>query len=202
MADPTFRSLAGCNHRVPPERSSLKDRNPPPDSPERLAIEAAQRDPSRFADLYESYFDRVYAFVLRRVSDRAEAEDLTSDVFHRALANIGRFEWRGVPFAAWLFRIASNAIASHFEKKGRSASAAPEDAPEPVVMREVEHRAGLYRMVGELPLVQQRVIRMRFGEEKSIREIARALKKTEGAVKQLQLRALRRLRSHMDEKHG
>ena len=99
-------------------------------------------------------------------------------------------------------RIASNAIASHFEKKGRAPSAAPEDAPEPVVMREVEYRAGLYRMVGELPLLQQRVIRMRFGEEKSIGEIARALKKTEGAVKQLQLRALRRLRSRMDEKHG
>jgi RNA polymerase sigma-70 factor (ECF subfamily) len=179
----------------------LKDRNPPPDSAERLAIEAAQRDPTRFADLYENHFDRVYAFVLRRVSDRAEAEDLTSDVFHKALANIGRFEWRGVPFAAWLFRIASNAIASHFEKKGRAA-AAPEDAPEPVVMREAEHRAGLYRMVAELPLLQQRVIRMRFGDEKSIGEIARALKKTEGAVQQLQLRALRRLRSRTDEKHG
>jgi RNA polymerase sigma-70 factor (ECF subfamily) len=173
-----------------------------PDSEERLAIEAAQRDPSRFADLYESHFDRVYAFVLRRVSDRAEAEDLTSDVFHKALANIGRFEWRGVPFAAWLFRIASNAIASHFEKKGRAASAGQEDAPEPVVIREVEHRAGVYRMVAQLPPAQQRVIRMRFGEEKSIGEIARALKKSEGAVKQLQLRALRKLRSRMDENHG
>jgi RNA polymerase sigma-70 factor (ECF subfamily) len=179
----------------------LTGREAPPDSEERLAIEAAQRDPSRFADLYENHFHRVYAFVLRRVSDRAEAEDLTSDVFHKALANIGRFEWRGVPFAAWLFRIASNAIASHFEKKGRAA-AAPEDAPEPVVMREVEYRTGLYRMVGELPPLQQRVIRMRFGEEKSIREIALFLKKTEGAVKQLQLRALRKLRSRMDEKHG
>ena len=181
----------------------MTGREAPPDSEERLAIEAAQRDPSRFADLYENHFDRVYAFVLRRVSDRAEAEDLTSDVFHRALANIGRFEWRGVPFAAWLFRIASNAIANHFKKRGRAASAAAqEDAPEPVVMREVEHRAGLYRMVAELPLFQQRVIRMRFGEEKSIGEIALALKKTEGAVKQLQLRALRSLRSRMDEKHG
>jgi RNA polymerase sigma-70 factor (ECF subfamily) len=187
---------------VTPEKSSLTGREAPPDSEERLAIEAAQRDPSRFADLYEGHFERVYAFVLRRVSNRAEAEDLTSDVFHKALANIGRFEWRRAPFAAWLFRIASNAIASHFEKNERVAPAAQEDVPEPVVMREVEHRAGLYRMVAQLPPLQQRVLRMRFGGEKSIREIALTLKKTEGAVKQLQLRALRKLRSRMDEKHG
>src|SRR6266550_3545624 len=75
---------------------------------ERLLIEAAQRDPSRFAELYEDNFERVYAFIARRVRDRDEAEDLTSEVFHQALANLARFEWRGVPFAAWLFRIAAN----------------------------------------------------------------------------------------------
>src|SRR6266849_10697184 len=98
----------------------LRARDTEPD--ERLLIQAAQRDPRRFAELYENNFDRVYAFIARRVRNREEAEDLTSEVFHQALANIGRFEWRGVPFAAWLFRIASNAIASHFEKKGRAAA--------------------------------------------------------------------------------
>lgn len=180
----------------------MTDRDAGKESEERLAIEAAQKDPSRFAELYENHVDRVYAFVLRRVSNRAEAEDLTSDVFQKALANLGRFEWRGAPFAAWLFRIASNAIANHFAKNEKGLAAAPEDTPEPVVLREVEHRVGLYRLVGELPALQRRVIRLRFGEEKSIREIARALKKTEGAVKQLQLRALRNLRSRMDEEHG
>src|SRR5262245_43964649 len=77
---------------------------------ERLLIEAAQRDPSRFAELYESHFERVYAYIVRRVRDRDEAQDITAEVFHQALANIGRFEWRGVPFAGWLFRIAANAI--------------------------------------------------------------------------------------------
>src|SRR5437867_8402430 len=77
---------------------------PAKEEAERLLIEAAQRDPSRFAALYEDNFERVYAFVARRVRDRDEAEDLTSEVFHDALASIGRFEWRGVPFAAWLFR--------------------------------------------------------------------------------------------------
>src|SRR5262249_61752107 len=102
-------------------------------SPERLAIEAAQRDPSRFAELYEEHFDRVYAFVRHRVPDRAEAEDLTAEVFQKALAGIGRFEWRGVPFAAWLFRIASNAIASHFERNARKSPVELEEHSSPLL---------------------------------------------------------------------
>src|SRR5262249_56081804 len=69
---------------------------------ERTLVEAAQRDPSRFAELYEQNFYRIYAYIVRRVGDRHHAEDLTADVFREALAGIGKFEWRGVPFAAWL----------------------------------------------------------------------------------------------------
>src|SRR6266568_5895182 len=83
---------------------------------ERLLIEAAQKDPGRFADLYENNFERVYAFIVRRVRDRHEAEDLTAEVFQHALANLPRFEWRGVPFAAWWFRIAANAIADRWQR--------------------------------------------------------------------------------------
>ena len=74
---------------------------------ERLLIEAAQKDPARFGVLYEINFERVYAYVVKRVQDRSEAEDVTSEVFHQALANLKRFEWRGIPFSAWLFRIAA-----------------------------------------------------------------------------------------------
>src|SRR5439155_1554141 len=80
------------------------------DADERLLVEAAQRDPARFGDLYDRHFERVYAFVVHRVSDRDVAEDVTADVFHRALAGLGAYEWRGAPFAAWLLRIAANAI--------------------------------------------------------------------------------------------
>ena len=76
---------------------------------ERLLIEAAQRNPGRFAELYERNFDLVYAYVARRVGSRAEAEDVTAEVFQQALANLPRFEWRGVAFAAWLRRMAANA---------------------------------------------------------------------------------------------
>src|SRR5438132_9271348 len=77
---------------------------------DRLLVEAAQKDPSRFGDLYELNFSRVYAFIGSRVHDRDAAQDLTSDVFHKALANLSRFEWRGLPFAAWLLRLAANAV--------------------------------------------------------------------------------------------
>ncbi|HEY2975428.1 MAG TPA: hypothetical protein VGJ48_23135, partial [Pyrinomonadaceae bacterium] len=65
---------------------------------ERLLIEAAQQDPSRFAGLYELHFERVYAYIARRVREGSAAEELTSHVFHQALLNIGKFKWRGAPF--------------------------------------------------------------------------------------------------------
>jgi RNA polymerase sigma-70 factor (ECF subfamily) len=111
------------------------------DSDERLAIEAAQRDPSCFAALYERNFERVYAYVARRVGDRSTAEDLTADVFHQALAHLPRFEWRGVPFVAWLLRIAANAIVDHAQRAARERTLPAPDDPDEVSLEEVHHRA-------------------------------------------------------------
>ena len=171
---------------------------------ERQLIEAAQRDPSRFAELYERNFERVYAFVARRVRNRAEAEDLTSEVFHRALANLGRFEWRGVPFAAWLYRMAANALADRRQHAARESElpAAADDIEDPVALRQVEESATLFRLVNGLPPDQHRVVVMRFVEQKSIREIAQELRRSEGAVKQLQFRALDNLRARMRRAHA
>src|SRR5438876_1122027 len=163
---------------------------PAKEEAERLLIEAAQRDASRFAALYEDNFERVYAFVARRVRDRDEAEDLTSEVFHDALASIGRFEWRGVPFAAWLFRIAANAIVDRSKRAAKERDVPSPDPPPEVGLEEIEQRAHLFRLVERLPPDQHRVIVMRFAEQKRIREIAHELGRTEGAVKQLQLRGL------------
>ena len=89
---------------------------------ERLLIEAAQKDTACFAELYELHFERVYAYVARRVQDRAETEDLTAEVFHHALANLKRFEWRGIPFSAWLYRIAANLISDRWQRSGREVT--------------------------------------------------------------------------------
>jgi len=164
-------------------------------------IEAAKKDPRRFAELYEQNFDRVYAFVARRASHRGEAEDLTAEVFHHALANLGRFEWRGTPFAAWLLQIARNALADRWQRLARERAELSPETSDPRTHAEADRRAMLAQLVGRLPADQQRVIRERFIEQKSIREIARDLSRTEGAVKQLQFRALESLRAHMRDVH-
>ena len=182
---------------------------------ERLLVEAAQRDPARFADLYELNFERVYAYAVRRVRNRAEAEDVTAEVFHQALANLKRFEWRGIPFAAWLFRIAANLISDRWQhsarevaddsgkiESARDSGTAKSGQIDPAASRaeieQVEQRATLFRLVSTLPDEQRRVVVLRFVEEKSIKEVAREIRKTEGAVKQLQFRALTNLRARME----
>jgi RNA polymerase sigma-70 factor (ECF subfamily) len=168
---------------------------------ERQLIAAAQADPRRFGELYERNFDRVYAFIARRTGDRAAAEDLTSEVFHHALAHLGRFEWRGVPFAAWLLRIARNAVVDRWERMAREQGAPTPASEDGSRDDDVGRRVMLADLVGRLPSDQRRVVLERFVEQKSIREIADTLGRTEGAVKQLQFRALESLRARMRDTH-
>ena len=170
---------------------------------ERLLIEAAQHDPSRFAELYENNFNRVYAFVARRVNDRDEAQDITAEVFHQALKNLGRFQWRGVPFAAWLLRIAANALADRWQRTSRGVEVQADDQFEDRAdsaigdAAEVERSAILFQLVDRLPADQRLVVLRRFVDQKSVREIAQELGRFEGAVKQLQFRALETLRGQV-----
>ena len=170
------------------------------DADERLLVEAAQRDPSRFADLYDRHFDRVWAYVAHRVRDRDAAEDVTSEVFHKALAGLPRFEWRGAPFGAWLLRIAANAIVDRAKRSAREvvdSDRVPEGSSEPD-MAVVDEWARIFRLVEELPADQRTVIVARYMEEQSVREVAARLNRSEGAVKQLQLRALQTLRARLE----
>jgi RNA polymerase sigma-70 factor (ECF subfamily) len=176
---------------------------------ERALIEAAQQDPSRFAELYELHFERVYAYIARRVRERSAAEELTSHVFHQALANLSKFKWRGAPFAAWLFRIARNSIMDRAQRllreSGQESSVQqPERGAEAGIeedLEQVETLARVYQLVDKLPWDQRYVIRLRFAEEKSIREVAQQLSRSEGAIKQLQFRALQSLRARLNEKN-
>jgi RNA polymerase sigma-70 factor (ECF subfamily) len=192
----------------------MPTRRPAPHSPprtidERPLVAAAQADPARFDALYEMHFERIYAFVASRVRDRATAEDVTSEVFHKALANLSTYEWRGVPFAAWLLRIASNAVTDQWKRAAREFPS-PQDPPELAAsadlgaseLRVLEDGAQLFRLAAQLPKAQRQVVHQRFVEQRSIREIAERLGKTEGAIKQLQLRALERLRAQMGVSHA
>jgi len=197
----------------------------PSEADERLLIEAAQRDVARFAEIYESYFDLVYAYVVRRVHDRGATEDLTAEVFHKALRSLPKFKWTGAPFATWLFRIASNLIADRAKQERREHSVSlegggsdslPQSMSRDVafetdvqagskltLQRELEQSercARLFRTINDLAEDQQRVLKLRFADDKSIHEIANELGRSEGAIKQLQFRALQNLRvRHSDE---
>ena len=170
------------------------------DADERLLVEAAQRDPSKFAELYERHFDRVYAYVVRRVQDRDAAEDLTAEVFHKALAHLPAYQWRGAPFGAWLIRIAANAVVDRSKRAAREvvdSDRLPDVGAEPDMDR-IDQCARLFCLVDELPADQRTVIVERFVDDRSIRETAARLGKSEGAIKQLQLRALQNLRTWME----
>jgi RNA polymerase sigma-70 factor (ECF subfamily) len=187
----------------------------PDETEERRLVEAAQQDRACFGDVYERYFELVYGYVARRVRDRAATEDLTSEVFRKALANIDRFKWTGAPFGAWLLRIASNLIADRAKRQTKdgvrvdelspTVGLSPRDAAnstksQQIQLEDAERRAWVIRKVDELPDDQRRVVRLRFAEEKSISEIAVELGRTEGAIKQLQFRALQSLRAKLDIK--
>ncbi len=167
---------------------------------ERLLVEAAQKDPQKFLDLYDSHFDRVYAYIASRVRDRDAAEDLTADVFHKALANLAKFDCRGVPFSAWLIRIAGNLIADTYQSNAREVVGDPPEASIDAGIEQATERARLFHMVEQLPPDQRRVISLRFSEGKSIKEIANDLGRSAGAIKQLQFRGLQTLRARLGER--
>jgi RNA polymerase sigma-70 factor, ECF subfamily len=165
-------------------------------------VEAAQRDPARFAELYQANFHRVYAYVSSRVRERHEAEDIVSEVFHEALAHIREYEWRGVPFVAWLLRIAAHTMADRWKKSQREELLADDDPDGGHHAAALERRTMLYQLVDELPEDQRLVVVRRFVEQRSIRDIATELRRSEGAVKQLQFRALQTLRNLMRSHHA
>jgi len=165
---------------------------------ERTLIAAAQADPRAFAVLYERHVDRVYAYALHGLHDPMAAEDVVSETFYRALQNLSRYEWRGVPFAAWLYRIAGNTMATRY----RQPTTLPLDAdgdlqdrdpgPEALALRS-EQRRTLQTAIAMLPLLERQVLSLRYGQGLCYRDIALILERTEGAIKQVLYRARRHL---------
>jgi RNA polymerase sigma-70 factor (ECF subfamily) len=174
----------------------------PEDVDEGSLVEAAKADPARFLELYDLHFHRIYAYVVRRAWNRADAEDVTSEVFRRALANLRNYEWRGMPFGAWLVRIAANELADRGRKAARDAADQTELTRSEQTDPDVERRVMLYQLVERLPDDQRRVVELRFGEDRSTFDVAQALGRSEGAIKQLQRRALENLRKAMEGSHG
>lgn len=162
---------------------------------------AKQGDSEAFGQLYDHYVPGIFRFIYYRVGSRHLAEDLTSETFMRGLRALQRFTWQGKDFGAWLITIARNLIADHY-KSSRSrlevvTETIPEDTthatgPEQEVLAQISNEV-LFEAVRSLPTEQRDCILMRFIQGLSIAQTAAALGRSEGAVKQLQLRAVRSL---------
>ena len=167
---------------------------------ESLVAKAKRRDAAAFAQLYEAYFERIYRYFVVRVGNAWEAEDLTEQVFLRALESIENYEWRGVSFGAWLFRIAHNLIVDSLRRKsnGTEPLLAAETIPGDDDLEEiVDLNLRIEQVLEVLPLLtndQRQVIGLRFGAGLPIAESARVMGKSEGAIKALQYNALAALR--------
>ncbi len=164
-------------------------------------------DAEAFGMLYDHYHTSVYRFVYYRVGSVALAEDLVSETFFRALRSMSSFRWQGKDFGAWLVTIARNLTADHF-KAGRTRLEqstedmglhdSPTEGPENAVLAHLTNEA-LLSALGQLPTEQQECLVMRFLQGLSISETAAVLARSEGAVKQLQLRGVRNLAKLMPE---
>lgn len=157
-------------------------------------------DRSAFAELYDTYVDSVYRYLLYRVREPSDAEDLASEVFTRAFANIHRYRWQGKSFLAWLYTIARNAVTDRRRRERPTvdldtAFGIAEDGPT-AHDRAVhgEQVVALRGAVKHLTAEQQQVLALRFERNLSSRQVARMLGKNEGAIRALQFRALGRLR--------
>lgn len=167
---------------------------------ERDLIVAAQRDQAAFTPLYERYVDQIFAYALTLTRSRELAEDVTAATFARALEELPRFEWRGVPYSAWLYRVAANLVARERRRPGwiELNPQVGDDAPSPEEAAVSGDRAAEVRAaVAALPTDQRQVIQLRFGGELRNREIAEIMGRSEGAVKLLTFRALTTLRRRL-----
>lgn len=176
------------------------EREPTVPEEESLVRRAQQHDADAWAELYNRYVDRVYRYALARVRNPMVAEDVTEQVFLKALSSISAFTWRGVPFAAWLFRIASNQIVDLHRMSSSKELPLPEfglRAAEADPIQIAEDNIALDTVLQALHRVtpaQRQVIEFRFVADLSVKETARLMGKRPGAVKALQHSALESLR--------
>ena len=176
---------------------------------EKVLVDRAKNDANAFGELYDEYYPKIFGYILKRTANIEVAQDVTSEVFFKALKNIGKFHWRGVPFSSWLYRIATNEITNSF-KGDRRRQVLMEEAsdlvnlydPSPEIeiaraeeeLQKHEEFLALHEAIAKLPLKYQEVITLRFFEKKQLNEIGEILGKKEGTIKSLLHRGLERLR--------
>ncbi|GAB4411098.1 MAG: sigma-70 family RNA polymerase sigma factor [Anaerolineales bacterium] len=169
-------------------------------------IERAKTDPEAFGILYERYVDRIYSYVYYRTGNHADAEDLTAKTFYRAMQHIRHYQERGLPFSAWLYRIAHNLVANWHRDRGKRQvvsldelhSLTVGEGPERAAERR-ERTETLLRVIRNLPPERQELLILKFVEHLSNAEIGKIMGRSEGAIKSLYHRTLLSLREQYEE---
>jgi len=174
-------------------------------------VKRAQHTPKAFGELYEIHYKRIFNYALKRTANVQLALDITSVTFLKAFSQIKKYRWRDVPFAAWLYRIASNETNDHYRREGGRRVSSIEtitdladtsDYADEINRAEEElsrHEEFilLHKKISELPIIYQEVIALKFFEKKKIREIVKILGKKEGTIKSLLHRGVEKLREKM-----
>lgn len=169
-------------------------------------VELAKDDKEAFGTIYERYLKKIYSYVYYRVGNHQDAEDLTERVFYRAMAHINTYTERGIPFQAWLYRIAHNLVANWHRDRGRRkiipldefvASTLRIEAPDRLA-EDREERDALLAAIRRLPAERQQLLILKFVEKQSNAEIGALLGRTEGAIKSLYHRTLLSLREELE----
>ncbi len=177
----------------------------PDHAAEALVVAQARHDPAAFGLLYERYVDRIYAYIYHRVGNAQDAEDLTARTFYRALDRFDTYEDRGLPFAAWLFRIAHNLVANwhrdhskrRFLSLDRLWSHSHEHGTPEQQLEQEERSEALWSAIERLPEDRRSLLLYKFGSRLSNLEIGQLMDKSESAVKSLYFRTLATLRKDL-----
>jgi RNA polymerase sigma-70 factor, ECF subfamily len=175
------------------------------DPTESALIERARTDKEAFGVLYERYVDRIYKYVYYRTGNVADAEDLTARIFERAMKHIGRYQDQGVPFSAWLYRIAHNLVANWYRDRSRRTFVALEDVSQWMMTDHgpefaaqlMEDKEALQEAISSLPAERQELLMLKYVERLSNAEIGDVMGRSEGAVKSLYHRTLLSLREEL-----
>ena len=169
---------------------------------EKVVQRAQQNDPNAFAELYDEYFDKIYRYIALKIGDKEEAEDMTQQVFLKARQSISSFKWKGVPFSAWLYRIAHNLIVDYLRKSKKRPDTLPDETiitdnsgnnPEQLVEKRMDIEQ-VMEAARHLTEAQREVISLRFAGEMPIAQVAKIMGKSQGAIKALQHSAIVSLR--------
>ena len=169
---------------------------------EKVVQRAQKNDPNAFAELYDEYFDKIYRYIALKIGDREEAEDMTQQVFLKAYQSISSFKWKGVPFSAWLYRIAHNLIVDYLRKNTKRPDTLPDEvevtdntskSPEELVEKRMDIEQ-VMEAARHLTEAQREVISLRFAGEMPIAQVAKVMGKSQGAIKALQHSAIVSLR--------